>query len=108
MASTLSSVLTLSAVLLDLERDDRDPPGAGVADGAAERVPRSLAGIAMYDNMIDRLEVTVVCMSSFNGTEWRSVAYVIIDVWYTLGVALLSSFSSLCTSTSESISTQQA
>ena len=54
-------MLTLSAVLLDLERDDRDPPGAGDADGAAERVPRSLAGIVVYDIGIDRLEVIVVC-----------------------------------------------
>ena len=64
-------MLTLSAVLLDLERDDRDPPGAGDADGAAERVPRSLAGISMYDNGLDRLEVIVVC--SLNGTEWREL-----------------------------------
>lgn len=64
-------MLTLSAVLLDLERDDRDPPGAGDADGAAERVPRSLAGIAMYDNGSDRLEIIVVC--SLNGTEWREL-----------------------------------
>jgi hypothetical protein len=64
-------VLTLSAVLLDLERDDRDPPGAGDADGAAERVPRSLAGIAMYDNGQDRLEVVVVC--SLNLSEWREL-----------------------------------
>jgi hypothetical protein len=62
-------VLTLSAVLLDLERDDRDPPGAGDADGAAERVPRSLGGIAMYDNGLDRFEIIVVC--SLNVTEWR-------------------------------------
>jgi len=62
-------VLTLSAVLLDLERDDRDPPGAGDADGAAERVPRSLAGIVMYDNGIDRLEIIVVCSL----IEWREL-----------------------------------
>jgi len=46
----LSSVLTLSAVLPDLEREERDVVGAGEADGAAERVPRSLAGMLMYSN----------------------------------------------------------